>query len=53
MNNPIGSAGSTEPLLQHHTIEDFNEDYFPHVMCLVGAMCEQCRNNLKENNKNI
>lgn len=48
---PIGSPGTTNPLSQHHNIDDFVPGYYPHQLCLVGAMCSDCRNNLKPTNK--
>jgi len=41
-----GSPGSNKPLPKHHKLKDFRKGYKPHVMCLVGAMCSECRDNL-------
>jgi len=42
----IGPTGSTGPMKRHHEPKDFKRGYNPHVLCLVGAMCEECVRNL-------
>jgi len=42
-----GTVGSSK-LISNYKLSDFYKGYKPHIFCLVGAMCSECKNNLKK-----
>lgn len=47
----VESPGSTAPLKPNYKLDDFQDGFFPHTLCLYGAMCGECRGHLKVKNK--